>query len=170
MRTRHPLCHLCLNDNHKSSHCYDLYLYVHSWSRHLNLLKTPVKALTLKLVSHGKALDIRSCVSWAPVLQTGRPVHPFLVLSSPVQVVFSLSSFLQLHFTQTRSFTLCQGKARLEDWGQPSRTVPHRPRWGECRPFMRWPGRFAVVCSLPLKNVLPPAETRFLWFGHLSFP
>lgn len=54
--------------------------------------------------------------------------------------------------TQSRSFTLCQEKARLEDWGQAGCAAPHQPRWGESGPFGREPALFVPSWPLRLKN------------------
>lgn len=45
MRSSHAHCLLCLNDNQESSDWFDMYVCIHLWSKHLNLLKTHVTAL-----------------------------------------------------------------------------------------------------------------------------
>lgn len=93
--------------------------------------------------------------------------------SSLMQVVFSSpwapSSLLwlaQTLHTDCRSFTSCQGKARLEGAGQASLTAPNQPRWGECRPFTRGLGKSSTICLLPLKIFFFCCQQRlmsFLW-------
>ncbi len=121
-------------------------------------------------VVHVQALDacfaferLCACLLW-PQLQTGRPEkHSFL--SCPLLCKWfcrSPGSLLWLAhtlYTDCRSFTSCQGKARVEGWGQASRAVPQQPRWGECRPFTRGLAGLSTICLLPLKNVLLSTES-----------
>lgn len=89
-------------------------------------------------------------------LQIGQPLisTSCLVLTSYARGVFPclpgplhLSSDWLKHFTQDcRSFTWCQEKAWLKGGGQASHTVPHRPRWGEWRPFTTGLGYSQSVC------------------------
>lgn len=114
------------------------------------------RCLSVSSIVHVQILDIWF---WAPVLlwpqlQTGQPELPLLVLYCLTQVFFlffscswapgSLLWLAQTLHTDCKSFTSCQEKAGLEGGGQASQTVPHQPRWGECRPFMRGLSRFAA--------------------------
>lgn len=167
MRTSHAHCLLCLNDNHESSDWFDMYVCIHLWSKHLNPLKTPATALFVCAV-----WCLSSGCFWASVLlwsqlQTGQPEHPLssLVLSYASGFLVYLGTQLSpmtgsnTSHTDCRSFTLCQGKARREGGRQASRTVPHQPWWGDCRPFTRLPGRFFTTWSLRLKNLLLSTAT-----------
>lgn len=97
MRTSHAHCLLCSGDNQESVHWFDLCVCIHSWSRHLNLLKTLVTALSDCTVhcayqSFGFILEPLCCcgLSCSQVnLYTSS-----LLLFSLMQVAFSLSPWL----------------------------------------------------------------------------
>lgn len=146
MRTSHAHCLLNLNDNHEGSSWFDVYVCINLWSRHLNLFSTPVTVLLLCAVhraNSGFCVWVPLLLRW-PQLQTGKLEHPLLLLSSLMRVVFpspytpiSPLWWAQALHTDCRSFTLCQGKAQFEGGVQASHTLPHQPRWGECRPFTK---------------------------------
>lgn len=161
MRTSHARCLLCLNDEHVNS---DMYVWVHVWSRYVNIHKTCDSSLCLCVCACSSCGWELLCLSCWAADNLNTPFSSCHLLrkrffSSP-RAPPALSSDWLRHFTQTVGHSpRARGTARLEGGGQASRAVPHQPRWGECRPFMAAPGRLSTICSLPLKCLLPSAET-----------
>lgn len=122
------------------------------------------RCVSVASIAHVQTLDIcayiRAPLLLWPQLQTGQPELPLLFLYCLTQVFFFF--FLvpgppavwlaQTLHTDCKSFTSCQERAGLEGGGWAGRTVPHQPRWGECRPFMRGLGGLTTNCLQHLKN------------------
>ena len=149
-------CLPCLDDNRENA---DEYVCVHSWSRQLNLYKTPVTVLfclsvpSLVHVHPSDAFVLECCRQDnlnTPVLSFPLLCKRFFFISPCPP---ALSSDWLRHFTQTVGHSPCaKGKCGWKGGGHASCTVPHQASWGECRPFTRGLSQLSTICSLPLKQ------------------